>query len=184
MATPIGHALAGIAAGSLATGRHDLIGPRADLVLFAAVAVAADLDFIPGLISGDMTYWHHGFSHSLGAALLCGLIMAYIGHKRGGQAWWWAWAGFMVWGSHVLVDYLTLDTLPPHGVPLLWPLSGEYFRTDNWIFFDVKRGLSAQVFWHDIKAAIWEVLVLAPLAAWGAWFRFRRAAYARLDMEA
>lgn len=184
MATPLGHALAGVALGSLATGRHDLIGPRADLALFAALAVLPDLDFIPGLLSGDMAAWHHGASHSLGAALLCALAMALIGRRRGGAAIWWAWAGFMVWASHVLVDYLTLDTMPPHGVPVFWPFSAEYFHTDNWIFLDVKRGLSMAVFWHDIKAAVWETLILAPLAAWGAWFRLRRAAIAQMETEA
>ena len=43
--------LAGLAAGTAATGGRTLLGPVKDLVFFGGVGVLADLDFIPGLIS-------------------------------------------------------------------------------------------------------------------------------------
>ena len=61
MATPVGHALAGLAIGAL-TARRDAdarppvgspsLSPGRWLLLGAVFAVAPDLDFVPGIVAG------------------------------------------------------------------------------------------------------------------------------------
>jgi inner membrane protein len=164
MATPLGHALAGVAVGVLITGRRPLTSPGKDLLIFAALAQAPDLDFIPGLIIGQPGAFHHGLSHSLGASLVVGLLAAWWGRRRS-DAFRWGLVGASICFAQVLVDALTLDTTAPIGVPLWWPLTSEYFCFHP-IFKDVVRGrLTWDLIRHNLLAAAWEAVVLGSLAA-------------------
>ncbi len=174
MATPLGHALAGLAAGTAASGGRTILGPWQDLVFFTVVALLPDLDFIPGLLTGQN--YHQGPSHSLLAALLVAILCGLWGRTRG-HGWLLAWCGGVVCLSHLAVDYLTLDKLPPYGLPLLWPFSPEHMTAKHAIFLDVKRhSLTWAVIAHDLKAMAWELLLLGPLAALALWLRARRRA--------
>jgi inner membrane protein len=175
MAAPLGHALAGLAVGTAASGGRTILGPWQDLVFFTVVALAPDLDFIPSLITGDN--WHQGPSHSLLAAGMMALLCGLWGRGRG-HGWLLAWCGGLVYLSHLGVDYLALDTLPPHGLPLWWPFSPEHMTAKHAIFLDVKRhSLTWAVIAHDIKAMAWELVLLGPLAGLAVWFRaWRRGA--------
>jgi len=173
LATPVGHALAGVAWGALVGGRRPWFGPWRDVMFFAALAMAPDLDFLPGLVIGRPEAFHHGVSHSLGFALLFGGLMAWWGARRGAP-WRWGLLGAGMYFLQVLLDWLTLDTSPPRGVPLWWPWSGHYFMAEPWLFDDVRRRpLAWATLWHDIKAAGWEVVVLGPAAGVALWWRGR-----------
>ena len=174
MPTPVGHLLAGLAAGTAATGGRTLLGPVKDLVFFGGVGVLADLDFLPGLIFGQGAAWHRGISHSLGAMALVGLLALLWGRRRG-LGKWLALGALAAYGSHVLLDFLNVDTRPPFGIPLLWPFSGEYMVAHHAIFPDVKRhGFTWAIILHDLKAVGWETLLLGPLAAAALWWRQAR----------
>ena len=147
MPTPLGHSLAGLAVWAVtrkpSTLKEALSRENAG---WAALCVLAanlpDADFIilgsEGLqISAK---YHHGVTHSIGFAL-----------AMGGLAGAWAWmrratAGkqaisltptstnafvvtFLCVLSHVLMDLLGTDSYPQNGIglPLLWPMSGEYY---------------------------------------------------------
>lgn len=164
MPTPLGHALAGLAAGTAASGGRTILGPIKDLVFFAGFGVLADVDFIPGLILGEGSGWHRGMSHSITAAAVAGLLAWLWARHRpnGGRL---ALGALAAYASHVLLDYLNVDTRPPFGIPLLWPFSQEYMLAHHAIFLDVKRhALTWAIVKHDLMAMAWETLLLGPPA--------------------
>jgi inner membrane protein len=171
MATPAGHALCGVLVGTLAAWQRPLLGPWKDVVLFAALAQAPDLDFLPGLLVGRVDAFHHGISHSMGFALIFGLILAWVG-KRQGQALRWGVIGAAIYLTQVVVDALAVDTRPPYGVPLWWPLSGTYVQSGSPIFLDVRRGnLNWPTIAHNLRALGREILLLGLPAALVLWIR-------------
>ncbi len=163
MSTPLGHGFCGILVGSLCTLRRPLISPGWDLAFFALAAQAPDFDFLPGLLAGQADLYHHGISHSLGFAVLCGGLCAALGAWRGGwrEGGRCGLVGGAIYFAQVLLDYAGADFVPPYGVPLWWPLDGAYhILTPSW-FSDIQRWpwTWAKV-WHNLRAAGWETLVL------------------------
>ena len=163
MPTPLGHALAGIAAGTACCGSRSLLGHWRDLLLFSLAGQIPDLDFVPGIIMGDPDLYHHGVSHSVGAALIAGGLFYLWGlHRK--DALRWGLMGFFVVLSHVLIDALCTDTSPPSGVPLLWPFSQEYYLIYP-LFLDVWRSpLALGTLLHNLKAMALESALLGNLA--------------------
>ncbi len=177
MATPLGHAAAGVLAGACLARKRPLLGPWADLALFAALAQAPDLDFIPGLLIGRPDAFHHGISHSLGFALLAGALCFAWGARRG-DARRWGLIAFAIYFLQVLLDALTLDTRPPVGVPLWWPLSGAWVEIYPF-FDDVWRTPPwAATLAHNARAVLLEMAVLGPPLAAVLWWRRRAMARA------
>lgn len=157
MPTPIGHALAGIAIAG-ASRRVDL-SPR-HVVLLAFAAAAPDLDLVLRLFDG--VNHHRGVSHSFAAAALAGV--AVFGLRRFGSDLPPALSMGFAWASHVVLDYLGLDTSPPSGVMALWPFSSDYFASPVWIFYDIPRSFSTAAVRHNLVAVAIEVAVLGPVA--------------------
>jgi membrane-bound metal-dependent hydrolase YbcI (DUF457 family) len=101
-------------------------------LLAAAVVLAngPDIDFLPGLLIGQPGAFHRGFTHTLGAAVLVGMTIWLVSRLMGRRArsTWrvscWATA---VYASHLLVDFVTMDSHPPYGARFLWPLSDSYY---------------------------------------------------------
>jgi membrane-bound metal-dependent hydrolase YbcI (DUF457 family) len=154
MPSPIGHALGGIAAAWVAVPHKNW---NAALVL-AAAALAPDLDLLIG--------HHRGISHSAGAAVAVGVTggvaVACTGLRR--EALRWAVAIGLAWASHVALDWLSNDTRPPIGVMALWPITGDYYKAAIEIFPAVSRQCCSTRFWlHNIRAAVVESVILAPL---------------------
>lgn len=178
MATPIGHAAAGMLAGACVARGRPLLGPRADLVLFAAIAQAPDLDFIPGLVIGRPDLFHHGISHSLGFALFAGGLFFAWGARRGDGPRW-GLAAFAIYFLQVLIDAVTLDTRPPVGVPLWWPLSHAWVEIYPF-FDDVWRTAPwLATLLHNLRAVALELLVLGPPLLAALFWRQRAMARAR-----
>src|SRR5687767_12107855 len=81
MPSPIGHMLAGTAAGLLVAGRYR--SRTLPLLLFAAAGAAPDLDLLlPFTI-------HRGPTHSLAAALFAGAVAWLVVRKPGGPIARW-----------------------------------------------------------------------------------------------
>ena len=126
MPTPVAHSLVG--AGLVAA-----VLPRAGrarywvlLAAGAALANAADLDFILAFAFRSRA-WHRGFTHSLVFALvvfLCFLLA--LGRARAREA-----AAYgLAYASHVLLDFAT--TKASGGLELLWPFSLERLGLRWW----------------------------------------------------
>lgn len=165
MPTPIGHSLAGLSiyffSGKKAGSLRDLWG----FIPFFIATLAADLDFIPGLIIGEPNRYHHGITHSIITSLLFALIFSLIfglGASLRGR--------FLIFSSlffsHILLDYFSLDTGFPYGIPLFWPLSDKYFYPDMPVFLDIQReSLGNLLFsYHNWLAVLRELLILGPVA--------------------
>jgi membrane-bound metal-dependent hydrolase YbcI (DUF457 family) len=153
--SPLGHALGGIAAGWSLVPRRDLAGTA----ILAAVAIVPDLD----LLVGD----HRGISHSLGMAVAAGLVA--IAATRQPR---WGAAVALAWASHVLLDWMSNDTLPPLGVMALWPLSRDYYKASFEVFPAVSRKYWLAEFWvYNLTALVVELLIVGPIAAAIVWWR-------------
>jgi membrane-bound metal-dependent hydrolase YbcI (DUF457 family) len=164
MPTPLGHALAGIGTGLLASGRTGppppggrgpgwLERPAGLALLFAALACAPDLDLLVGN--------HNGPTHSVGAAVIVGLaVFAWTRRPR------LALAAAAAYGSHVLLDWLNRDTSPPLGVMALWPFTREHFIAPWPVLPPVSRRYWLPGFWtHTLKVVLLELAVFGTFAA-------------------
>ena len=108
-------------------GRHSA-GLLAGAVLLAN---APDLDFVPGIVMGAPAVFHRGLTHTVLAAVVVGLAAAGIGWWRrpGGRgAPWWACFAAAAYASHLLVDWVAEDAVPPYGARFLWPFSDRFLH--------------------------------------------------------
>lgn len=129
----------------------------------AIVACLPDLDFLWGR--------HNMETHSLGAAVLAGLVTLALTRGRDPRL---ALAVVLAWTSHVFFDWLGSDTTPPLGVMALWPLSNDYYFSNGFVFEAISRRYWLDTFWrHNIMAVVTEVVMLAPVLVLVRWLRHR-----------
>ncbi len=131
-----------------------------------------DFDFIPGILIGDPSRYHHGPSHSI-LFVFCLSIVAYLLYPfffKKHQAV--LWTIFAVAFSHLFLDTLTVDTGAPYGLPLLWPFSHAYYRFPFSLFLNIHRGMSLHVLltWHNLLAVTLEPLLTLPFLLM-VWYR-------------
>jgi membrane-bound metal-dependent hydrolase YbcI (DUF457 family) len=152
MPSPIGHALAGIAAAWRVLPEEERVAHRWRAIgVVAAIAAAPDLD----LLVND----HRGPAHSVGAAVMAGVVALLC--TRSLQ---WGVAAALAWASHVLLDWLGTDTRPPIGVMAFWPWSHLYYESPLHLFPAISRRYWLHEFWlYNLKALIVELLFLVPL---------------------
>jgi inner membrane protein len=140
MSSPVGHSLAGYIFYCL---RVKSGSAKRDGILFSAALFTAnlpDLDFLPGLIIGQPNLYHHGISHSIGAALVAALLMAWgVGFLRRSSFLKNYFFFFAIYCSHLLLDFFSIDTRPPAGIPALWPLTLRYFISSHPILPPVRH---------------------------------------------
>ena len=179
MASPLGHALAGYAIGWLpARARAPWLAPAC-----ALLAVAPDLDFLPGWIAGTPALYHQGPSHSIAATLLAAAACApLLARERSDRLRCFGWL-FAAYASHLLIDWLGRDARVPLGIPLLWPFSAQHFLSPLPLLPGISHsptgheGRAAWVVsllgWQNAVALLVEVALAAPLIA-VAWWRQRQ----------
>jgi len=171
MPSPVGHSLLGLAAGQL-TGHRLPVVSWTWLAFVIVVANCPDLDFVPGIIAGDMNRYHHRVTHSVGAAFTFGLAVWVIARWRSDHAGKWAQSAVIIYGSHLLGDYLAVDYTAPYGIPLWWPLSDAYVISPVTLFAPIDHGALGEENTHvltqifSLQNAIsiaQEILFLMPL---------------------
>lgn len=157
MPTPIGHALAGLAVAGLSQSpRRASVFQIGILVLCAA---APDLDLALRLVDG--VNHHRGASHSLVAAMLAGFVGLLL--RRSGADLPRASMIAAAWASHVLLDFLGVDTSPPSGEMALWPFSTGFYISPITVFYDVSRSFTWAAIQHNAIAVGIEIVVLIPI---------------------
>ncbi|NER80683.1 MAG: metal-dependent hydrolase [Leptolyngbya sp. SIO1D8] len=139
MASPIGHTLAGylgyILMPVLPTKS---MSPRWRMLGAISLANLPDLDFLPGLLVGNVRAFHRQASHSLTLALVTGGIFALSIWWRSRavrkqpqllQIYWLPWGlwATAVYLGHLGLDLLMVDRIFPFGLQLLWPFSQTFF---------------------------------------------------------
>jgi len=171
VATPIGHIIVGLALGRA----HRPALKDYPLRWYAFCALAAifpDLDFLAGLLFGDLHRFHQGVSHSFVAALVFGVAASYGAAFFRVSRLRLAVFGFLLYASHIMLDYFCDDARAPFGVPLFWPFSSGHFIFP-WPFLSgVRHGVPGdsvsdvlvQLFsWHNVWTLVVEVIFLAPI---------------------
>ncbi|MBN2145616.1 MAG: metal-dependent hydrolase [Candidatus Aureabacteria bacterium] len=167
MPLPVAHTLAGLAVAQVQPMRF-FDKKWQDVLFLIIISNSADLDFLPGFLIGSPNLYHHGISHSLGAALLVGMIAAWFFRKKGGY-WKYALVIFLCYYFHVFLDFLTEDRRTPYGVLLFWPFNQEYFISPFLIFKKVNRSENSLTFFqslfnrHNFSAAWREFWIMGLL---------------------
>ncbi|NOY78091.1 MAG: metal-dependent hydrolase [Calditrichaeota bacterium] len=150
MPSPVAHSLAGMALGETEQTRitrSQIIGFYLWSLFFAN---SPDLDFIPGFFAGNPNLYHHGATHSLGAAVFVAFALGWIFSKYLGSYKKGVLFLFLLYCSHLFLDYLTADTRFPFGEPLFWPLSNRYVISPILIFSDVQKTSDSGTFLHSL----------------------------------
>jgi membrane-bound metal-dependent hydrolase YbcI (DUF457 family) len=175
MPSPVGHVIAGVAAGWLVAGRPkapDTIGREA--LLFGALAALPDVDLIVGA--------HSGPTHSLAVALVVGIVAGLVQHLRVRRQGTTALSPLtlaaacaVAYGSHALLDWLGTDSSPPIGIMALWPFTAAHYESDLHLFMAIsRRYYQGWVFVrHNAVAIVRELIVLIPLLMLTISFRSR-----------
>ena len=176
MPSPIGHMIAGSIVYTMMRP-SGIDGQQRQGFILAGVllsAVVADFDFLPGMLLGTANRFHHGPSHSLGAVLLYGLLIwLLLRCCRIAFASRLALLCASAYASHLVLDLLAVDTSPPFGIPLFWPVTSTYYISPVPLFTDIQRGegealtfIRSALNVHNLLAVTWEMVLLAPLALW------------------
>ncbi len=119
MAFPILHSLVGCAIHRAGDNKN---WGWEKAVLFAFVASAADLDWIPGILVGHSSLFHRTITHSFAAAIVCSLVTASI-------ARFWKKSGFIkmfLLSFAAYTSHLAVDLFSPWSQPLFWPFQSAH----------------------------------------------------------
>lgn len=160
MATPLGHALAGGCIGTVCDTGAPL---RRRLALGALLGIAADVDFLPGILTGDPSRFHHGLTHTLLAvALVVAITLVVASRRRGAQVTLFG----LAYASHLVLDLLTYDDSPPQGIPLLWPLWSGSVQSPLSLLPRVIHTDASPFNLHNVGIAVLELTTLGALLFW------------------
>jgi inner membrane protein len=185
MSSALAHALVGasVYAGLAPEGRPVVAWRPWAMSAFAGVA--ADLDFLPGLLIGDSSRYHHLATHSLVAVLIFVALVVPLAPAALGRLPRRAVILGAAYGSHLVLDLLTVHLRVP-GIPLLWPFSSEVFLSPVVLFSRIDHGASWDAFinWNNVMAVLSEaVLVGTPTVIFCAWRTLRPARSGTLALE-
>jgi membrane-bound metal-dependent hydrolase YbcI (DUF457 family) len=172
MPSPVAHGLAGLIVHALVSRDEAERRDPWRIGVTVGAALLPDVDLLFQFIDGRNH--HDNETHSLGFALLAAVTGAAVFRLlRWKRPLLLALAVGLAWGSHLVLDYLNVDTHPPIGLLALWPFSHAYFKSPVPIFLDIGRTLTWSTIWHDVVAAALECVILVPLL-WAAWRRRSR----------
>jgi inner membrane protein len=160
MATSFGHYLVGLSV-TRALARDAAERKRGLWV--AAVACLPDLDIVPGLLIGRLNAFHHGVSHSFAAAAVFSLLTSLLLIRTRLISLKLSVLLFLVYGSHLILDFLTLDTGPPHGIPLFWPISHETYQSPWVLLPNVQHTRAPLLSPHNVWLIGREAMIFLPL---------------------
>ena len=143
MPSPIAHAVSGyVLAKFLTTERTQIYKNRkSGITIFYPIFVAifADFDFIPQLITGER--YHRGLTHSLTFTIIfsafVGFILRYLWKSSYKQIFLYT---LILYSSHIFLDFFTHGG---RGIQLFAPFTDSYFQSPVTIFPQVhhSRGL-------------------------------------------
>jgi membrane-bound metal-dependent hydrolase YbcI (DUF457 family) len=105
------------------------------------------------------------------------------GHGGGRARWRVALICACAYATHLLLDWLGADALPPYGLQLFWPFIKRFFVSGLNLFAETERRhlFSGPTVVQNLWAVAQEVAILAPVA--GALWLVRVKALARLPAE-
>jgi membrane-bound metal-dependent hydrolase YbcI (DUF457 family) len=177
MALPIAHAAAGYlvhrAACRVPPGDRKSAGAWRRAAVFMFVGNLPDFDFLVGFALGRPGMVHRGVSHTVLAAVVFGVAAGAIATWRGRERFARAALAFgAAYGSHLVLDWLTIDTRPPAGGQFLWPFTDAYFIAPFPIFTEIyidgrtRAGFLGTVLaWQSVVVLAREVVMVGAVVA-------------------
>jgi membrane-bound metal-dependent hydrolase YbcI (DUF457 family) len=171
MPTSIGHALAGAAAAwgaDLVPGRRAwrTAPPTASWYRRAGNGLTLVCVVLAAVPDADLLFHiHRTFSHSIGAVMLVGVLAAAIAALTNRPVLRIASMCAAAYGTHLLLDWLAVDLMPPYGIQVFWPFSDTWYMS-RWIIFrqiERSRLLSESTMRLNVLAVAQELAVLAPI---------------------
>lgn len=188
MPSPVGHSLIGLTLGVawlVPPGTFREVSRAAwslrwPLVGCIALGNLADVDYVPGICTGEINAFHHYFTHTPGWCLLVAAGIACWGRfarsVRGVQLFLWSAAILL---SHLAADIVCEDGREPRGIMALWPLSDSFFISPVSVFTHLRKDeWSDFLQWHNAYAVAREIVVCLPLLAAAVWMKMRRVSSA------
>ena len=174
MPSPIGHVLGGAAVVYAADAIDRRRSPFRLVALGALLGAIPDLDLL-------LPRYHRSITHSVTAVLIILIIAAGVTGKV--MRWRVALICASAYASHLLLDWLGSDTLPPFGLQVFWPFDPRFFVSGLNLFAETERRhpLAGPTLVQNLWAAAQEVAILAPITI-GLWL-VRVKALARLPAE-
>jgi len=137
MALPIAHATAGYLIQRLDRRPIAWRGWTRALA-FAIIGNLPDVDFLVGFVLGRPGEFHRRASHTIVAAVAFGIVAgAFLAWRRLDRFWPATLLCAAAYGTHLLVDFFTIDQRPPSGAPFLWPFSDAYFISPVTVFGEI-----------------------------------------------
>ena len=132
------------------------------------VAAAPDADLLFGV--------HRTFSHSVAAAGTAGVLAAAIAAKMRRPVLRVALMIAAAWLSHIVLDWMAADYVPPYGIQAFWPFS-EAWCISGWDLFrqtERRHFFTIAAIRTNTVAVAQEIAILLPIVAI-VWFARQRA---------
>ena len=170
MPSPVAHSIIGFTLFRVSARPNEPFDWR-KLALCLFAANAPDLDFIPGLLSGQPDHFHHGASHSIALAVLFAILFGVFSHiMKIDSVQWTSPVLLGLYLSHLVLDCFSIDTAAPYGMPLFWPVSHTYYNAAIEFLPDIRRTNSSSDFFaslfsaHNLRSVCVEFLLFVPPA--------------------
>lgn len=194
MALPIAHAAAGYLVHRATCDGRPANEAWQRAAVFMFIGNLPDLDFLIGFALGFPGMVHRGASHTVLAAVLFGIAVGAFARWRWGERFGPIALAFgAAYASHLIVDFLTIDSRPPAGAQFLWPLSSAYFGTTVPVFGEIyidgrtREGFLRTVLAWPSVVVLFRELVIAggAIGGWHAveWVRARSGTLALDNRE-
>jgi hypothetical protein len=166
MPSPVAHILAGAAVHLAGTTK----GSRSKLVLVLTLlgSIAPDLDFLPGILIGNMGAFHHGISHSLTFSVLFGaMVFFFVRRVDKSVALQAGMLAAFAYATHIGLDFVGVNE-GTRGVPIFWPLSDERLGFGLNLFGhfrwgDIRDGIGSIIRWENVVPVLLEILVVGSV---------------------
>lgn len=185
MPSPVGHTLIGLALGSawllprveFRKLTHAAWEQRWPLLGCVALANLPDLDYVPGVLTGEINLCHHYYTHTPGWCLLVAAGLWLLMRARGvanARAFFWLAALLL---SHLAADIFCEDGRAPQGIMALWPFNETFYISPVSLFTHLRKDEWTDILqWHNVYAVLREAVVCAPFLALAVWTKTRRPA--------
>ena len=147
MALPTGHSALGICLYFVFNRKEvNYIKKWKEIGFFIFSASVPDMDYISYFVlrTKESYLYHHGITHTLGFAILYGVIVAALYKRFFREKFIKSFIIFftLVY-SHVLLDFFSTDDVPPIGIMLFYPFSSTYLISPFAIFGNfLDKGIS------------------------------------------
>jgi inner membrane protein len=173
MASPVAHSIAGFWTFMFLATRLKVRLATAcrrylpQLVLLILLANLPDVDFLFGVGTGaNANALHHGFTHSVAAALFVALAVSCV-WRIAGTFWRSVTLCFLAYSSHLLIDMCTGTKLgwnsTASDIPLFWPWVKE-FRSPLVLLVGVRHKDLPDLFsMENLQSSFYELLIFGAI---------------------